>query len=48
MNFYNFEANDNFTKFLIDSKGDVVKRYAPTVSPMKIKKDIEQLLITRI
>ena len=34
----------NFTKFLIDSEGNVIKRYAPTVSPLKIKEDIEKLL----
>lgn len=34
----------NFTKFLIDSEGNVIKRYAPTVSPLKIKNDIEKLL----
>ncbi|RDY22642.1 glutathione peroxidase [Romboutsia maritimum] len=34
----------NFTKFLIDSHGNVIKRYAPTVSPLKIKVDIENLL----
>jgi glutathione peroxidase len=34
----------NFTKFLIDSQGNVIKRYAPTVSPLKIKDDIEKLL----
>ncbi len=34
----------NFTKFLIDSEGNVIKRYAPTVSPLKIKDDIERLL----
>jgi glutathione peroxidase len=34
----------NFTKFLIDSEGNVIKRYAPIVSPMKIKADIENLL----
>lgn len=34
----------NFTKFLVDSNGSVIKRYAPTVVPSKIKKDIEQLL----
>lgn len=38
------EIKWNFTKFLIDSEGNVVKRYAPTVSPLKIKKDIEKLL----
>jgi glutathione peroxidase len=39
------EIKWNFTKFLIDADGNVVKRYAPTVSPVKIKKDIEKLLI---
>ncbi|MEF9990832.1 MAG: glutathione peroxidase [Romboutsia sp.] len=34
----------NFTKFLIDKNGDVIKRYAPTVSPLKIRSDIEKLL----
>ena len=34
----------NFTKFLIDPKGQVVARYAPTVLPKDIKKDIEWLL----
>ena len=38
------EIKWNFTKFLIDSKGNVVKRYAPTVNPLKIKGDIENLL----
>ncbi|WP_455539240.1 glutathione peroxidase [Terrisporobacter sp.] len=34
----------NFTKFLIDSKGNIIKRYAPTVKPEQIKADIEKLL----
>ncbi len=34
----------NFTKFLIDANGNVIKRYAPIVSPLKIRKDIEKLL----
>lgn len=34
----------NFTKFLIDPQGNVIKRYAPIVSPLKIKGDIEKLL----
>lgn len=38
------EIKWNFTKFLIDANGNVVKRYAPTVKPSKIKKDIDQLL----
>ncbi|VDK45484.1 unnamed protein product [Cylicostephanus goldi] len=34
----------NFTKFLINRKGHVVKRFAPTTSPMGMKADIESLL----
>ncbi len=34
----------NFTKFLIDQRGEVVKRYAPITAPEKIEKDIEKLL----
>jgi len=34
----------NFTKFLIDKKGVPVKRYAPTVEPKDIEKDIKSQL----
>lgn len=34
----------NFTKFLIAKDGTVVARYAPTVKPEEIEKDIEKLL----
>jgi glutathione peroxidase len=34
----------NFTKFLINKNGKVVKRYAPTTSPLTIQKDIQSLL----
>ncbi len=34
----------NFTKFLVDGEGNVVKRYAPTVKPKDIEKDIDELL----
>ncbi len=34
----------NFTKFLIDREGRVVRRYAPTDKPEKLAKDIEALL----
>ena len=34
----------NFTKFLLDRDGTVVKRYAPTETPAKIEKDIAKLV----
>jgi glutathione peroxidase len=34
----------NFTKFLVDRSGKVVRRYAPTTRPEDIRKDIESLL----
>ncbi len=34
----------NFTKFLVDREGSVVKRYAPQDRPERIAKDIEKLL----
>ncbi len=34
----------NFTKFLVDSNGRVVRRYAPTAKPEEIRADIEKLL----
>ena len=34
----------NFTKFLIDRNGRVVKRYAPTDTPEKIEKDLASVL----
>tara|TARA_Y100000588_G_C13790730_1_gene726560 strand:+ start:166 stop:651 length:486 start_codon:yes stop_codon:yes gene_type:complete len=34
----------NFTKFLVDSNGQVVRRYAPTAKPEEIRADIEKLL----
>ncbi len=34
----------NFTKFLIDRDGEVVRRYAPTDKPEGLEKDIERLL----
>ena len=38
------EVKWNFTKFLIDKDGKIVKRFAPTVDPEKIEKEIEKLL----
>ena len=34
----------NFTKFLVDRNGKVVKRYDPTTDPKNIEKDILELL----
>jgi glutathione peroxidase len=34
----------NFTKFLVDRDGKVVRRYAPVTKPEDIAKDIEKLL----
>ncbi|BGP38411.1 Glutathione peroxidase 2 [Rhodotorula kratochvilovae] len=37
-------VNWNFSKFLIDRKGNVIHRYAPTTKPADIAKDIEKYL----
>ncbi len=34
----------NFTKFLVDAEGHVVKRYAPVDTPEKLDKDVAALL----
>ena len=34
----------NFTKFLVDREGNIVKRYAPTENPMDMEEDIIKLL----
>lgn len=34
----------NFTKFLIDKEGNVVKRFAPTDKPSKFEKELESYL----
>ena len=34
----------NFTKFLIDKNGNVVERYAPTDSPLKMEEKIKELI----
>lgn len=38
------DINLNFTKFLVNKKGDVVKRYSPEVKLSKIEKEIKILL----
>jgi glutathione peroxidase len=35
----------NFTKFLIDRKGNPVKRFSPSTAPRKLVKDIEDFLM---
>ena len=34
----------NFTKFLVNREGNVIARFAPTVKPKDLEKDIESLL----
>lgn len=34
----------NFTKFLLDSEGNVIQRYSPFIKPSTIEKDIENLV----
>ncbi len=34
----------NFTKFLVNQKGEVIARYAPTTTPAAIEKDIAKVL----
>lgn len=46
--FLNKKIKWNFTKFLIDKEGNVVKRYSPTVEPSKIAIDIEKLIKKKI
>jgi len=38
------EVKWNFTKFLVSQSGQVIKRYAPTVTPDIIERDIEKIL----
>jgi glutathione peroxidase len=34
----------NFTKFLVDQQGRVLKRYAPSTTPDQIREDVEKVL----
>lgn len=34
----------NFTKFLINRRGEPIRRYAPVILPVKIEKEIERML----
>lgn len=38
------EIKWNFTKFLVDREGNVVKRFAPTSTPESLEKEIEKVL----
>ncbi len=38
------EVKWNFTKFLVDGDGKVVRRYEPTVTPEEIRKDLDGAL----
>ena len=38
----------NFTKFLVDREGRVLKRYAPNDTPEKIDKDLTALLVEKM
>jgi glutathione peroxidase len=38
------EVKWNFTKFLIDREGNVIRRYEPTVTPQAIRADLDPLL----
>lgn len=40
----NSDIKWNFTKFLVDKSGKVVKRFAPRITPEKIVKEVEGLL----
>jgi glutathione peroxidase len=42
--FLNQKIKWNFTKFLVDQNGRVIKRYSPRVKPNLIAQDIEKLL----
>ena len=42
--FFGNEIKWNFTKFLIDREGNIVKRYAPTTKPEDLEEDIKNLL----
>ena len=39
-----YDIKWNFTKFLVDKEGKVVKRYSPTYNPMNMESDILELL----
>ncbi|PKL01337.1 MAG: glutathione peroxidase [Tenericutes bacterium HGW-Tenericutes-1] len=42
--FFGSKIEWNFTKFLIDKNGNVIKRFSPTVTPDQLIEDIKSLL----
>lgn len=36
----------NFTKFLVDREGTVIKRFAPTVKPEEMQEEIEKAIVS--
>lgn len=42
--FMNSNVKWNFTKFLVDKNGNVIERFAPTVTPEKIENKIKECL----
>ncbi len=44
-NIFSDDIKWNFTKFLVASDGVTVRRYAPTVKPSRMRKDIEEMLM---
>lgn len=44
-NIFSDDIKWNFTKFLVASDGITVRRYAPTVKPNRMRKDIEEMLM---
>jgi glutathione peroxidase len=41
---FNEDIKWNFTKFLVDSKGNVVDRFAPATAPFKLEQRIIDLI----
>jgi glutathione peroxidase len=41
------KINWNFTKFLVDRNGKMVRRYGPNVKPARIARDIEKIIIEK-
>ena len=39
-----YDIKWNFTKFLIDKEGNIIKRYSPTYDPKKMEEDIIKIL----